>query len=203
MIRQADSDRLESSAVQIFAEFWSNEKWWTSSCIYAFAWFFRPITIVIPVKFAEIVTRGFSDLEELPVETVSWSRSGTCMKWTWVETAKYYTSACKRHTWTASKKIEALELFEIRIIAIVNSKYGIIECWNLLKQIEDVPQARMPPNCVLSTSIINTCSPVAGSGNVQFDCIFPVFSFSFHKAQQICGCPTRNFWRQVKLADCW
>ena len=145
------------------------------------------------MKFAEIVTRGFSDLEELPVETVSWSRSGTCIKWTWVETAKYYTSARKRHTWTASKKIEALELFEIRILAIVNSKYGIIECWNLLKQIEDVPQARMPPNCVLSTSIINTCSPVAGSGNVQFDCIFPVFSFSFRKAQQICGCPTRIF----------
>lgn len=145
------------------------------------------------MKFAEIVTRGFSDLEELPVETVSWSRSGTCMKWTWVETAKYYTSACKRHTWTASKKIEALELFEIRIIAIVNSNYWIIECRNLLKQIEDVPQARMHPNCVWSTSIINTCSPVAGSGNVQFDCIFPVFSFSFHKAQQICGCPRRIF----------
>ena len=36
--------------------------------------------IVISVKFAEIVTRGFLDLEELPVETVSWSRSGTCMK---------------------------------------------------------------------------------------------------------------------------
>ena len=131
------------------------------------------------MKFAEIVNRGLSDLEELPVETVS------------CEAAKYYTSACKRHTWTASKKIEALELLEIRIIAIVNSKYWIIECWNLLKQIEDIPQARMPPNW--STSIINTCSPVAGSGNVEFDCIFPVFSFSFHKAEQICGCPTRIF----------